>query len=256
MTMLATPSATHTIGGADRKRDENDLSCLKHCGVCPEDFPGDEGEFKAVFATLNEVDKHYDVIKPGAIGKQEVLLSDYNHAIWTDQSSPPIGSAWTSEEYIEGKLCGVLTGKINLGMPAGMAMYSSLRFSPHLFELSWGFFIKRYDFEDDPDYPVMIMNVYDTDIAEGSFVIRGAGNDTRLLELKRKVLNAYRTGDPNQGAAGRDSSEAHVRALAPTASGESEPSGPGEGGLVRAEKSEEVIQAQLWIATRALTGGI
>ena len=40
------------------------------------------GEVRAVFATLDVVDSDGDVIRPGAIGDQEVLISSYGHGSW------------------------------------------------------------------------------------------------------------------------------------------------------------------------------
>jgi hypothetical protein len=41
-----------------------------------------DGIVEAVFATLNVVDLDGDIMVPGAIGNQDVIVSAYNHATW------------------------------------------------------------------------------------------------------------------------------------------------------------------------------
>ena len=52
------------------------------------------GEVKAVIATLDVIDHHGDVLLPGAVGKQDVAVSAYNHGSWPSFSGNgalPIG---------------------------------------------------------------------------------------------------------------------------------------------------------------------
>lgn len=58
------------------------------------DLP-DEGRIIATFATLNTVDKDGDILARDSIGLQDVIVSQYDHAVW--KGDLPIGKGTVTE---------------------------------------------------------------------------------------------------------------------------------------------------------------
>ena len=67
------------------------------------------GEVKAVIAKMDVIDHDGDIMESGSVGKQEVLVSSYNHGSWGDFLSPgqlPIGKGRIYETNKELRFAG------------------------------------------------------------------------------------------------------------------------------------------------------
>ena len=139
-----------------------------------------EGYLKAVFCTFGDIDKDGDIVHAGAVGDQNVLLSAYQHTSW--DGALPIGKGRVYEE----NGLGVFEGHINMELQSAKDTYSAMKFAPEHQEWSWGFNVTKYDYSDDGGsiWSPRTMNIYETEIFEVSPVLIGAGNGTRLVELK------------------------------------------------------------------------
>ena len=81
---------------------------------------GPEGSFRAVFSTLNAIDKQGDVTLPGAFGSQEVRMQPHGH----DTFALTIGKGTIREDGEQA----VFEGQLNLEMAAGRETWQSLKF--------------------------------------------------------------------------------------------------------------------------------
>lgn len=94
---------------------------LKTYSVFPEPkADGPDGSFRAVFSTLNAVDKQGDVTLPGAFGSQEVRMQPHGH----DTFALTIGKGSIREDGERA----VFEGQLNLEMAAGRETWQSLKF--------------------------------------------------------------------------------------------------------------------------------
>ena len=147
---------------------------------------GDDGKMgvKAVFATLGVVDKHGDVILPGAIGKQDVILSAYGHNSWGNMfggvAEAPIGKGKTYEEDNEAIFDGEL-----FSTSASKDMYVILKELGENQE--WSFSLHNVEYRIVENYEDSGKTVYELesiDVHEVSPVLMGAGINTRTLQVK------------------------------------------------------------------------
>lgn len=136
------------------------------------------GTVRAVFATLNVIDKDGEVTLAGEFRDgQKVRISAYNHKSW--EGALPVGRGQIAEE---GDLA-ILTGKFFLNTVAGQETFTVVKELGELAEWSYGFDAQRKRGVFGPaDTPVTFLS--DIEVHEVSPVILGAGIDTRTLEMK------------------------------------------------------------------------
>ena len=147
---------------------------------------GDEmGYIKCVFATLEVEDKHGDVIMPGAIGAGEALISPMQHMLWNGVNAVGAGNFYEKD----GKA--IMEGRFNLNTQNGRETYECIKFSPQLYQFSFGFNI----IEEKPGRHGG-RNVYfiqKTVVYEVSPVVVGAGVNTGVLEVKSEDTDVLET---------------------------------------------------------------
>lgn len=136
------------------------------------------GSVRAVFATLNVVDKHDDVTLPGAFGNQKVVISAYQHSSW--MSALPVGKGRIFEEGQEA----IFEGSFLLETQHGKDTYETVRAlaADGLGEWSYGFDPlkeSRGEFQGKKVRFLESLKVY-----EVSPVLVGAGENTRTLDVK------------------------------------------------------------------------
>lgn len=138
------------------------------------------GAVAARFAAFNELDKDGDITKPGAFGKQAVLLGAYGHASFGRMGAPmpPIGRGEIAEE----KGGAVFKGRFNLDMAAGKETYESVKMSGDLQEWSYGYRVLREATEMVNGEPHRVLEKLA--VSEVSPVMVGAGNSTGTLDIK------------------------------------------------------------------------
>ena len=137
-----------------------------------------EGYLKAAFCKFGDVDKDGDIVHAGAVGKQDVILSAYQHM--SHRGALPVGKGRVYEE--DG--WGVFEGHLNMEMQSGRDHYSAMKFTGELQEFSWGFAVTEYTYTDGTSFWDSTLNIYKTEIYEVSPVLVGAGNGTHTMELK------------------------------------------------------------------------
>jgi HK97 family phage prohead protease len=134
------------------------------------------GKGRAVFATMNVIDKDGDVTIPGAFGMQTAKMVGAH-----DWAAPSIGLAQVSEDGAEA----VADFQLNLDMASGKEWYESLKFNSEnglTQEFSYGFNILKESFEQREGRQVRILEKLE--VFEVSPVMMGAGTNTRLLSMK------------------------------------------------------------------------
>ena len=136
----------------------------------------EDGTGRAVFATLNVVDKDGDVTLPGAFKEQTVKLVGGHE--W---KQPNIGYAKIREEGEEA----VADFQFYLDMPSAKEWYTAVKKNfeagvPQ--EYSYGFHVRKDSVSERDGRK--IRELQDLDVFEVSFVMSGAGEDTRTLEVK------------------------------------------------------------------------
>jgi hypothetical protein len=141
---------------------------------------GDEGSVVALFAKLNVEDHDGDVTLPGAFetGKR-VLISQYNHSSWMNGGSGlPVGTGHIEEKGDEA----IFTGKFNLNMQAGRETYEAVKMAGANQEWSYGF--RPVDVSPGVHDGKQVQLLKKLDVFEVSPVIRGAGIETRTVDIK------------------------------------------------------------------------
>jgi hypothetical protein len=138
------------------------------------------GRFVAVFSTFSCIDHDGDVTLPSAFAGMEgkaVPLSAYGHSSW--DGAVPIGSGTIHSTSTHAEIHGHLL----MDTEAGRAMHSALK--DHGSELSYGFTITRATRGTFRGEPVRFL--HEVNIWEVSFVLRGAGLGTGLVELDAEL---------------------------------------------------------------------
>lgn len=137
------------------------------------------GEFSAVFATLNVIDKDGDVTVNGAFKQgQEVLISAYQHTSW--QGALNVGRGTIREVGDEA----IVDGKFYIDTSHGLDAYRTVKQNGTLQQWSYGF--------DTEDAAPGTMNGRDVQFLKGldthevSPVLIGAGVNTRTLDVKSR----------------------------------------------------------------------
>lgn len=141
---------------------------------------GDEpGSVKAVFATMNVVDKDGDITVPGAFGNQNVVISAYGHESW--DGALPVGAGRIYEAGNEA----IFEGKFFLTSTIGKDHYETIKALQEAgqpSEWSYGFDKEEWGYIDYEGRQVRQLRknlVY-----EVSPVLVGAGQNTRTLAMK------------------------------------------------------------------------
>lgn len=137
------------------------------------------GEFSAVFATLNVIDKDGDVTVDGAFKNgQNVLISAYQHESWG--GALPVGRGTIREENGEA----IVEGKFYINTPHGLATYRTVKANDELQQWSYGFDVMESDYGTFEGREVQFLKALDTH--EVSPVLIGAGVNTRTLAVKAR----------------------------------------------------------------------
>lgn len=150
---------------------------------------GDAGEFTALIAVFNNVDRGGDRIMPGAF-KRTLAERGLPPIVWSHEwGTPPIGVTTSARETDEGL---VLTGRLFVGddedHPVARQVYTAMKAadgngqSP-LREFSFGYEAKEFQFEAAPDGG-QIRVLTDVDLFEAGPTLVGMNPDTRLLSVK------------------------------------------------------------------------
>ena len=143
-----------------------------------------DGQFEAVFATLNIVDAHGDVTIPGAFGEQDVVISQYNHGSWNDGvAALPIGVGKIFERGEEA----IVHGEFNLGTQAGAETYKAIRWLHEKGrKQQWSYALPEVESETSDFQGQRVRLLKKIRVPEVSPVLEGAGINTRLLAIKSK----------------------------------------------------------------------
>lgn len=136
---------------------------------------GDEGHFRAVFATMNVVDHDGDVTVPGAFAEGgPVRISYWGHR-WSDL---PVGRGEIHSNDTEAWV----DGRFFLDTEGGRETYATVKALGELQEWSYGFdVLERSDGEIDGRQVQFLRKVL---VHEVSPVMLGAGIGTRTLAIK------------------------------------------------------------------------
>ena len=137
---------------------------------------GDAGEFRAVFATLNVIDRDGDVIVPGAFREgQAVRIAAWGHG-WHQL---PVGRGTIHSDDEKAWV----DGNFFLDTTHGRETYLTVKALAELQEWSFGFdVLKRSQREFDGQDGVQFLE--EIDVFEVSPVLLGAGIDTRTEYVK------------------------------------------------------------------------
>lgn len=156
---------------------------------------GEPGEFSAVFATLNVIDKDGDVTLPGAFGEQKVLVEPWNH----NYTAPPVGKGLIREVANEA----VVDGKFFLDTAGGKEHYAVVKETGDMQEWSYTFKVLEADQGTFEGQPVWLLKKLD--VIGVSPVTRGAGIGTRTTAVKSAGgAGGDDTDDGDEGEAGGD----------------------------------------------------
>jgi HK97 family phage prohead protease len=134
---------------------------------------GKEGEFRAVFSTLNVVDLDGDVTTPGAFEGQETVVEPWNHG-WTLPAGKGEIKSDEKKAWIEGEFF--------LDTEVGKENYQTVKNLGPLAEWSYTFDIVEVGFGKFNDRDVRFLKKLD--VIGVSPVTRGAGIDTRTTAIK------------------------------------------------------------------------
>ena len=136
---------------------------------------GPLGEFEAVFATLNLVDKDGDLTVPGAFGRQKCVVEKWNHG-----HDLPTGQADIFERGNEA----IAAGRFFLDTQAGRDHYQTIKNLGPLTEWSYSFTV---DDSGPGSFGGRSVRVLRKMTVSGiAPVTRGAGENTRTTQIKRR----------------------------------------------------------------------
>lgn len=160
---------------------------------------GEEGEFRAVFATLNVVDWHTDVTEPGAFTDgQNVVIEPWNHG-WTLPAGKGVIRSDSKEAWIDGKFF--------LDTDTGKEHYQTVKNLGPLAEWSYSFNIEESGQGEFAGQQVRFLRKLD--VAGVGPVTRGAGIGTRTEMIKQK--DGEGEAPPAEAEAGKPSADLLAR---------------------------------------------
>ena len=150
------------------------------------DFKGDgkDGQFSAVFATLNVIDHDDDVTLPGAFDVQDVLIEPWNHG-W----DLPVGKGSIHEDGEEA----IVDGKFFMDIPEAKNHYIVAKELSEKQEWSYTFRIiesKRGEYQGQEVRFLEKMEVIGV-----SQVSKGAGINTRTTDIKSALKDLIKSAD-------------------------------------------------------------
>lgn len=134
------------------------------------------GEIRAVFATLDVIDRDGDVLLPKSIGTQRVRLSSYGHQSWA--GAMPIGKGEAVEQGNEA----IFAGRVFLDMPHAKEQFDLVRNMGDLQE--WSFSLQDVVSDNVQRDGKSVRMIKSVRVHEVSPVFAGAGLHTRLLHAK------------------------------------------------------------------------
>lgn len=142
----------------------------------------EKGHFRAVFATMNVVDKQDDLTIPGAFGQQDVILSQWNHGSWQSGASAlPIGVGKIFEEGNDA----IIAGEFALEDADAQKTYKMLKYLKEKGRnVEWSYALPEIEFENREQDGKRIRVLKRIKVNEVSPVLMGAGINTRLLYIK------------------------------------------------------------------------
>ncbi len=143
-----------------------------------------EGTFEAVFATLDAIDHDGDTYDPGAIGKQDVVISQWNHGSWQSGTSAlPVGVGNVFERGNKA----IVQGEFDMGSADGKAHHHSLKYLHEKGRtVEWSFALPEMEFRREERDGEIIHVITRVAIPEVSPVLLGSGVGTELLSIKGK----------------------------------------------------------------------
>jgi HK97 family phage prohead protease len=134
------------------------------------------GEVEAVIATMGVKDLDGDVITRGAFGRQDVVISAYQHGSW--KGALPIGKGTVSERGDEA----ILSGRLLMDTSHGRDAFATIKELGPLMEWSFGFDVLDSEQGTHAGEPVRVLKALT--VHEASPVLKGAGIATRTLSAK------------------------------------------------------------------------
>ena len=144
------------------------------------------GKFEAVFASLDKVDKDGDGYDPGAIGNQDVAISQWNHGSWGEGAKAlPIGVGKIFERGNKA----IVQGEFDPDDADAVKTYNKLKYlnsKGHNVEFSFALPDTDYRFEERDGREVRVFTRIS--VPEVSPVLLGAGVDTELLSIKGREM--------------------------------------------------------------------
>lgn len=141
-----------------------------------------EGTFEAVFATMNVIDSDRDLTEPGAFGRQEVIISQYNHGSWDSGAKAlPIGVGVISERGEEA----IINGEFDLADEEAKKTYEKIKYLQEKGRVQeWSYALPEFESEWRDIDGELIRVLKKIKVNEVSPVLMGSGVNTRLLDIK------------------------------------------------------------------------
>ncbi len=139
----------------------------------PDAEEAQDGRVKSVFATLGVIDRDGDVIMPGAIRRQAVILEPYNHGMGL-----PVGKGFIDADDKEAWL----DAEFFLDTPDGVATYQTFKRLEGQSEWSFTFIVEKASAGEVDGKQVRFLE--SLDVAGVGPVTRGAGLNTRTVYFK------------------------------------------------------------------------
>jgi hypothetical protein len=167
---------------------------------------GEEGEFIAVFSTLNVIDHHIDVTLPGAFAEQPVVVEPWNHG-WTLPAGKGVIKSDEKRAWVDGRFF--------LDTEVGRENYRTVKNLGDQAEWSYTFDVVESSQGDFEGQQVRFLKKLDV-VGVGP-VTRGAGIGTQTISIKQAGDNEAEPDIEQNDAQSDDESQA----------GDGEPSGVG-----------------------------
>lgn len=138
------------------------------------------GEVIARFATLDTIDRHGDVVLPGSIGQQKVLMGSYGHGSFL-RGAFPIGKGSTSEAGHQA----LFKGHVFMDLPHAQQEFELIKAVGD--QQQFSFSLHGVDAQQGTHGGKSARLLKQIDVHEVCPVYRGAGVDTQLLAIKQQA---------------------------------------------------------------------
>ena len=138
---------------------------------------GEKHTLTAVVAQLDIIDKQRDILKPGSIGRQQVVLSDWAH------SAALAGRTPVGKGYLEEQNGSVVMYAEFFDTDRALETAKVLAELGELTEYSLGLVPREYT-EGVDDKSAYVRTITKADVLEASPVLRGAMPNTRTINVK------------------------------------------------------------------------